>query len=88
MTLREQIFTEIVIFVVLVLFFLFMLFGYTILSPTDDVSAAINSVLIFVVGGGVNIPLTVNNSVERTKKWEKRIIAQAEAERNSKKKDA
>jgi hypothetical protein len=55
LTVREQIIREIVVFLIMISFFAFLLTGFTALK-TSDLSAAISSFMVFLVGGGVNAP--------------------------------
>lgn len=52
LSIREQIIVEIVVFVILLVFFVFVLLGFTALSSNQDIAAGISSVLVVIAGGG------------------------------------
>lgn len=87
-TIREQIVQEIVVFIILLLFFIFILVGFTTIGmlliintcitlhtgSNQDVASGISSLMVFLVGGGVNIPLAVGDTPDaKRKRWEKQI---------------
>eukprot|EP01119_Soliformovum_irregulare_P016547 TRINITY_DN4801_c2_g1_i2.p1 TRINITY_DN4801_c2_g1~~TRINITY_DN4801_c2_g1_i2.p1 ORF type:complete len:688 (-),score=145.76 TRINITY_DN4801_c2_g1_i2:674-2737(-) len=58
LTLRGQIIQELTLFFMLVLFFAFLLLGFTGLSTDQNLASAISSTIIFLVGGGIQIPIS------------------------------
>ncbi|PRP78441.1 hypothetical protein PROFUN_13704 [Planoprotostelium fungivorum] len=93
LTLREQIINEIVAFFLLILFFAFILVGFTSLDVTavgngDTVGTAVSTLIVFFVGTGVNVPLSATTDKERKKQWDRKVIEEAQRQRtrDSKKK--
>jgi hypothetical protein len=79
LTIRQQVIREITIFSIMVLFFAFLLTGFTALK-TGDMSTAVSSLMVFAVGGGVNSP-TVTDTEDHDK-----TLAEKVAESRDKKK--
>ena len=78
-TFREQNVQEIFVFLILVLFFFFLLMGFTTIGANQDLSSAISSLMVFLVGGRVNIPLQTSASPEeKNRKLQRKIMKEAQ----------
>ena len=85
LSLWEQIIEEVVVFIIFLSFLAFLGVGFWVLSANSQFISALTSVVIFVVGGGVNIPL--GSRTNRTERWEEKLKSEAatQAMSNSKK---
>jgi len=88
LTIWEKIWQEVVIFFVMLFFFIFICAGFLSLSPMTEFISALTTGIVFLVGGGVNIPLNQQSQADdERKKWIESIREQAQKDISQSKKD-
>lgn len=77
-TVRQMIVIEVWVYFILLFFFIFVLIGFTTLSNTQNISSVISSLLVILVGGGINVPLSQLSGENLKTKWEQRLTEEAQ----------
>jgi len=77
----QKIVQEIVIFLIMILFYAFLCAGFLALTPSSQFVSALTTGIVFLIGGGINIPLSRSSqTTEERQQWLESIRQQAKTE--------